>query len=80
LFTGQQDGANGIMNIDGTSQGTFTVDTNRYWDNIIYIGKPPWLSSPQMKMSEFVMYWSVNSASEISGIESNIATFYDITL
>ena len=80
LFTGQQDGANGIMNIDGTSQGTFTVDTNRYWDNIIYIGKPPWLSSPQMKMSEFVMYWSVNSASEISGIESNIATFYDITI
>jgi hypothetical protein len=78
LFTGQQDGANGIMNIDGTSQGTFTVDTNRYWDKTIYMGKPPWLSTPQMKMSEFVMYWSVNSASEIAGIETNINTFYNI--
>ena len=78
LFTGQQDGANGIMNIDGTSQGTFTVDTNRYWDRIIYMGKPPWLSSPQMKMSEFVMYWSVNSASEITDIETNINNHYSI--
>ena len=81
LFTGQQDGANGIMNIDGTSQGTFTVATNRYWDNIMYIGNAPLgLGTPQMKMSEFVMYWSVNSASEISGIETNIGGYYDIVL
>ena len=78
LFMGQQDGTNGIMNIDGTSQGTFTMETVRFWDKTMYIGNALGLGTPQMKMSEFVMYWSVDSASEISGIESNINTFYSI--
>lgn len=78
LFAGRQDGTSGLMNINGASQGSFTIDATRYWDNAFSIGKTIWSSSPEINISEYVMYHTAQSNGNISNIESNINTFYSI--
>jgi hypothetical protein len=78
LFTGRQDGTSGLMNINGVSQGSFNVDASRYWDNAFSIGKTIWGPSPEINISEYVMYYTAQTNGNISDIEDNINTFYSI--
>jgi hypothetical protein len=78
LFTGRQDGTSGLMNINGASQGSFTIDATRYWDGAFLIGKTVYSTSPEINISEYVMYHTAQSNENVSNIEDNINNFYSI--